>query len=127
MIRLKPGVSLDNVHPRIFHLIAVAGPIWAKYGSTDLWITGANEPGHGVGSRGYHRLVDGTCQAVDVRTWTISDPISRRQAVDDLAAEVGSLYDVLFEEQRNDPLTGAVLRGEHAHCQYDPARPGTVA
>ena len=127
MIRIKQGVSLDNVHPRIFLVIGFAAPIWDKYGSRDLWITGGNETGHSTGDRGFHRLPDGTCQAVDLRTWTITDPAHRLAAVKELAAVLGQLYDVLHEDEKRDPTTGAVLRGEHVHVQFDPDRPGTVA
>jgi hypothetical protein len=127
MVRVKNNVSLDNVHPRVFLIIGFAAPIWEKYGSTDLWITGGNEGGHSAGARGFHRLPDGTCQAVDLRTWTIANTEHRRQAAQELAGILGPLFDVLFEEEIRDPTTGKVLRGEHAHCQYDPERPGTSA
>lgn len=127
MIRLKPGadVNLDNVHPRIYLAIGFAGPIWARYGSPDLYLVGANEPGHATGPRGFHQLPDGTCQAVDFRTWTIPSVRDRRRAVDELAAQLGPLYDVLLEEEVRDPTTGKVLRGEHVHVQVDMDRPGT--
>ena len=128
MIRLKPGtgVNLDNVHPRIYLAIGFAGPIWAQYGSPDLWLTAANEAGHGTGARGFHRLPDGTCRAVDLRTWTIPAPADRRRARDELAVVLGPLYDVLFEDEVRDPTTGKVLRGEHIHLQFDEDRPGTA-
>lgn len=127
MIRLKPGVSLDNVHPRVFHLISVAARIWSRHESPDLWITGGNESGHASGARGYHRLADGACQAVDLRTWSIPGPLERRKAaVEELAWELGPDFDTIFEEELRDPVTSAILKGEHAHCQYDPGRPGTV-
>ena len=125
MIRLKRGVSLDNVHPGVFIIIGSAAPIWAKYGSPDLWVTGANETGHSTGPRGFHRLPNGTCQAVDLRTWSIPEPEDRRMAVKELAEIMGPLYDVLFEKEIKDPTTGKILRGEHCHGQYDAARPGT--
>ncbi len=126
MIRLKPNVSLDNVHSRIFLAIGLTAPIWDRYGSPDLWVTAANEPGHGTGLRGFHRLPDGVCQAADFRTWTIPSVRDRRRAVDELAAQLGPLYDVLFEEELRDPTSGKVLRGEHVHIQFDPDRPGTT-
>ena len=119
MIRLKPGVSLDNCHPRVFIIIGFAGPIWARYGSLDLTITGGNETGHSSGARGFHRLPDGTAQAVDLRTWSIPEMEHRHAACKELAAVLGPNYDVLYERPGQ--------RGEHAHCQYDPDRPGTVA
>ncbi len=126
MIRVKPTVSLDNVHPQIFFAISLAAPIWARYGSSDLTITAANEGGHSVGLRGFHRLPDGTCRAVDLRTWTLN-PEQKHRAIDDLAASLGALFDVLFEPEIKDDRTGQVIRGEHAHVQYDEDRPGTVA
>ena len=126
MIRLKEGVSLDNVHPQIFFALSIAAPIWARYGSRDLWVVAANEPGHSVGLRGFHRLPDGTCQAVDIRTWTLPTAEAKHRAIDDLATSLGALYDVLFEPQITDDRTGKVIRGEHVHCQYDPERPGTA-
>jgi hypothetical protein len=125
MIRVKNGVSVDNSHPRIFAAAALAAVVWAKYGSPDLWITGGNEGGHSTGPRGFHRLPDGTCCAWDFRTWSIPKPEDRREAVKELAKLLGPYYDVLFEEEIRDPTTGKVLRGEHAHCQVDFARPGT--
>ena len=127
MIRLKPGVVLDNVHPRIFFALAMAAPIWERYGSPELWVTAANEAGHTTGPRGFHRLPDGTCQAVDLRTWNIPAREHRLLAVQELGAILGPLYDVLFEEEIKDPTTGKVLRGEHCHAQHDPERPGTSA
>lgn len=119
MIRLKAGVSLDNCHPRVFQILAMAAPIWEKYGSKDLTITGANEDGHSTGLRGFHRLPDGTCQAVDLRTWSIPEQEARYRAVKELANLLGPFYDVLYEKPGE--------QGEHAHCQYDPERPGTLA
>ena len=105
--------------------LGFAGPIWARYGSPDLCLTAANEAGHGTGRRGFHRLPDGTCRAVDLRTWTIPAPADRRRARDELAVVLGPLYDVLFEDEVRDPTTGKVLRGEHIHLQFDEERPGT--
>jgi hypothetical protein len=118
MIRLKKGVSLDNCHPRVFLIIGFAAPIWDKYGSKDLTVTAANEEGHSKGPRGFHRLPDGTCQAVDLRTWSIPELEARHRAVKELAGILGPIYDVIYEKPG--------LTGEHAHVQYDPERPGTV-
>ena len=127
MIRLKnAAISLDNVHPRLFFAIAMAAPIWERYGAPDLWITAANEEGHSTGPRGFHRLPDGTCQAVDFRTWNIAKLTDRHAAVKALGEFLGPLFDVLFEEEIRDPTTGKILRGEHCHVQRDPERPGTV-
>jgi len=126
IVRLKPGISLDLCHHRVFLIVGFAAPLWAKYGSAELWITGANEGGHSTGARGFHRLPDGTCQAVDLRTWTIPEREHRLLAVKELGAQLGALYDVLFEEEEKDPMSGKILRGEHCHCQYDPERPGTT-
>jgi hypothetical protein len=117
MIRVKPGVTLDNSHHRMFLVAALAAPIWAKYGSPDLWITGGNEDGHSKGPRGFHRLPDGTCQAWDLRTWSIPELEHRKQACAELAGILGELYDVMYEKPGE--------RGEHAHVQWDPGRPGT--
>lgn len=117
MIRTKAGVSLDNVHHRIFVVIALAAPVWAKYGSPDLTVTAANESGHSTGPRGFHRLPDGTCQAVDLRTWSIPVLEDRHKACAELARLFGQHYDVLYEKPGE--------RGEHVHIQYDPERPGT--
>ena len=118
MIRLKAGVSLDACHPRVFLIIGFAASVWAKYGSPDLTVTAANEPGHSTGPRGFHRLPDGSCQAVDLRTWSIPELEHRRLAVKELAGILGAVYDVLYERPGE--------RGEHAHVQYDPDRPGTA-
>jgi hypothetical protein len=120
MIRLKsPAISLDNVSPRIFLAIALAAPIWERHGAPDVWITGANEEGHSTGPRGFHRLPDGTCQAVDLRTWNIPRLEDRHTAAKELADVLGPLYDVLYEKPGES--------GEHVHVQYDPERPGTSA
>lgn len=124
MIRTKPGVSLDNVHPRIFLAIGLAAPVWARYGSSDFWITGANEDGHSTGPRGFHRLPNGTCQAIDARTWTIKEPEHRRMACKELAGILGPDFDVIFEEEVRD-ASGKIIKGEHAHIQLDEERPGT--
>jgi hypothetical protein len=119
MIRLKPGVSLDRTHHRVFLMVSVAAPIWAKYDSPDLWIVGGNEPGHATNPdrrRQFHHLPDGTCQAVDLRTWTIPTVDRRREAAKELGAILGATYDVLYERPGE--------RGEHVHAQYDPDRPG---
>lgn len=126
MIRLKNSVSLDNVHHRMFLAVAMAAPVWAKYGSPDLTVTGANEAGHSTGPRGFHRLPDGTCQAADLRTWSIPEREHRLLACTELAGLLGPQYDVLFEEEIRDPQAGTILRGEHCHVQYDPDRPGTA-
>jgi hypothetical protein len=60
MIRLKDGVSVDRVHPRVCLANATAVPIWTRYGSQDLWITAANEAGHMTNpdpTRQFHRLL----------------------------------------------------------------------
>jgi hypothetical protein len=116
-VRLKPGVSLDNVHPKMFLAIGFAAPIWERFGTPELWITGANEEGHATGARGFHRLPDGTCQAVDLRTWNIPRLEDRHAACTALAQTLGAFYDVLYERPGE--------RGEHAHCQWDPERVGT--
>lgn len=118
MVRVKTGTSLDNCHPRVFQIIAMAAPIWEKYGSPDLTITGANETGHSTGSRGFHHLPDGTCQAVDLRTWSIPEQEARHRAARELANLLGPFYDVIYERPGE--------RGEHIHVQYDQDRPGTV-
>jgi hypothetical protein len=118
VIRTKAGVSLDNVHHRVFLAIALAAPIWAKYGSPDLTVTAANEDGHSTGPRGFHRLPDGTCQAADLRTWSIPELEHRKQACAELAGILGEKYDVLYERPGE--------KGEHAHVQWDPDRPGTT-
>lgn len=125
MVRLKTGVSLDYCRPEVYYIVWKAAPIWTVLGSTDLWITGANESGHSTGPRGFHRLPNGTCQALDLRTWTIPRFSDRRLARDALAAALGPAYDVLFETELRDPITGRITRGEHMHVQFDPERPGT--
>ena len=110
MIRLKTGVVLDNVHPRIFFALAMAAPIWEKYGSPELTVTAANEDGHATGPRGFHRLPNGTCQAVDLRTWSIPEQEHRHAACRELAGILGAAYDVLYERPGQ--------RGEHAHIQF---------
>lgn len=117
MVRLKTGVSLDNMHPKIYLAIGLAAEIWARHGSPDMVITGGNEDGHSVGPRGFHRLPDGTAQAVDLRTWSIPVLESRHRAAKELAAVLGDKYDVIYEKP------GAT--GEHVHLQWDPERPGT--
>jgi hypothetical protein len=120
VIRLKPGASLDNVHPRIYFAIAMAAPVWARYGSPDLVVTAGNEAGHETNpdpKRQFHRLPDGTCQAGDLRTWTIPVLEHRHAACKELAGILGPDYDVLYERPG--------LKGEHCHVQLDPERPGT--
>jgi len=117
MIRVKPGVSLDNVHPQIFLAIGLAAPIWQRYGAPELWVTAANEEGHSTGPRGFHRLPNGTCQAADLRTWNIPEPADRHKAVEELAEHLGRYFDVLYEKPGQ--------QGEHVHLQWDEERPGT--
>ena len=119
MVRVKEGVSLDSMHPKMFLAIAMAAPIWERWGAADLWITGGNEAGHGTGARGFHRLQDGTAQAVDIRTWNIPRLACRHKAAKELANILGLLYDVLYEKPGQ--------QGEHCHVQWDPERPGTNA
>ena len=114
MIRLKAGVSLDNTHPRLFATIAMAATIWQRYGAADLWITAANEEGHTTNPdpwRQFHRRPDGTCHAVDIRTWNIPTIPARYRAVQALTLALGAEWDVLYERP------GQV--GEHAHVQLD--------
>lgn len=121
MVRLKPKVSLDNVHPQMFSVIAKAADIWSRYNSRDLWITAANEEGHSIGPRGFHRLPDGTCQAIDIRTWSIPFHVHKMAAIEDLTVVLGREFDVIFEKEERD-ASGRVIKGEHVHVQYDPKR-----
>ena len=113
VIRLKnPDISLDNLHPGIWSAIAIAAEVWAKW-RTDLVITGANEPGHTTNpdpTRQFHRLPDGTCQAVDLRVWNLPAEV-RREAVAALRERLGPDYDVIYERPGE--------AGAHVHVEYD--------
>lgn len=113
MIRLKnPDISLDNTHPRIWTAVAVAAEVWAQW-RVDLVITAANEAGHETNpdpEKQFHRLPDGTCQAVDLRVWNLPAD-ARREAADELKVRLGMDYDVLYEKP-GEP-------GAHVHVEYD--------
>lgn len=114
MIRLKNGTSLDNVHPRMFLVIGFAAPIWRKYHVDDLWVTAGNEAGHTTNpdpAKQYHRLPDGTCQAVDLRTKSIAELEHRRQAVKELTDILGPDYFVQHENPGED--------NDHCHVQLN--------
>ena len=113
MVRTKTGVSLDNTHQRIFLAIAIAAKLWEAHG-VDLVITGANETGHHTNpdpTKQFHRLPDGSCKAVDLRSWNLP-PTLRSQMLTDLRKALGPGYDVLYERPGE--------QGEHYHIEWDP-------
>lgn len=107
MIRVKPGVSLDNTHEAIWTAVAVAARVWSSW-EADLWVTSANDGVHPGGARpSFHPKG----QAVDVRTHNL--PVNgRQQAIDMLRGILGPNYDVLYESVGTP--------NEHCHIQYDP-------
>jgi hypothetical protein len=121
IIRLKDGVSLDHVRAELFYAIWRASIVWSQYGADTLWVVGGREQGHVTNPdllRQFHWLPDGTCQAVDLRTWNIAELEGRKQACKSLAILLGREYDVIYEKPGE--------KGEHVHVQLDPERPGTV-
>ena len=114
MIRLKvASIDLDHTHPRVWEAVWRAGEIWAQHGSPDCVITAAREQGHETNpdpTRQFHWLPDGTCQAVDIRTWSL--PLSQRAlAVADLRQALPDGFDVIYE-RAGEP-------GEHCHLEWD--------
>lgn len=120
MIRLKPGVDLDSVHPKIYFAIIMADQVWKQLGFEEVWVTAANEPGHTTNPdpmRQFHLLPDGTCQACDLRIHQFT-PENKKEARRILASILGKEYDVILESEGK--------ANEHIHVQYDPNRPGTA-
>lgn len=120
IVRIKPGVSLDKVHHKMFFAVFCAAVVWEQMGANFIEVTGANEAGHTTNpdkERQFHRLPDGTCQAFDFGIHNLKSekkPEARRI----LASMLGSMYDVLLEF--------VDTKDEHIHVQFDPKRPGTV-
>ncbi len=120
IVRIKAGVSLDKVHPKVFFAIALAGTAWEQLGAAELWITAGNEAGHTTNPdplRQFHRLPDGSCQAIDLRVHQFTGT-NKHEARRILASMLGVNYDVILEKEG--------LPDEHIHVQWDPDRPGTV-
>jgi hypothetical protein len=108
MIRLKPGVVLDNTDRHIWEAVAYAAQIWERAGAPDLWITSCRDGVHPGGARpSFHPLG----RAVDLRTKNLP-VLSRRGSVESLRFILGPDYDVLFES--------AGKANEHCHVQWDP-------
>ncbi len=116
IVRLKDGVSLDKVHHKIYLAVGMIAPTFEGAGLTEMVLTAGNEPGHTTNpdpKRQFHRLPDGTAQAIDVRSKNV--PVALKdQVLAELKEILGPSYfvDLEFKGQPN----------EHYHIQYEGRR-----
>lgn len=103
-LKLKQGVSLENVSWRMFHAAIVVENAYKRRG-IEAVITSASDGKHSALSKHYpENNASGMVEALDFRTWHLTDPWSVRA---EIATELGSDYDV-------------VLESDHLHVEYDP-------
>jgi hypothetical protein len=98
-MKLKDGVSLQDVSWRMFYAACVAEGIYKKYGA-ECVITSANDGKHGDKTLHHKGL------ALDLRTWTLGG--REMQVATDLQKALGNEYDVVLEK-------------DHVHIEWDPA------
>jgi hypothetical protein len=96
-MKLKDGVSLQDVSWRMFHAAVVAEKVYATYGA-ELVITSANDGKHGDKTLHHKGL------ALDLRTWNLGG--REMQVASDLAKALGNDYDVVLER-------------DHIHLEWD--------
>jgi hypothetical protein len=97
-MKLKDGVSLQDVSWRMFHAACVAEEVYRKYG-VELVITSANDGKHGDKTLHHKGL------ALDLRTWTLGGREVEVTAA--LKDALGHDYDVVLEK-------------DHIHMEFDP-------
>ena len=96
-MKLKPGVSLQDVSWRMFHAAVIAEAVYKKYG-VELVITSANDGKHGDKTLHHKGL------ALDLRTWTLNG--RALQVADEIRNALPDAYDVVVEP-------------DHIHLEYD--------
>ena len=97
-MKLKPGVSLQDVSWRMFHAAVIAEAVYKKYGA-ELVITSANDGKHGDKTLHHKGL------ALDLRTWTLNG--RHLQVAEEMRRALGDEYDVVVES-------------DHIHLEHDP-------
>lgn len=97
-MKLKDGVSLQDVHWRLFQAAIVAEAIFAKYGS-ELVITSGNDGKHSPNSLHYKGM------ALDFRTWHVAG--REWEVANAIQKALGDDFDVVAES-------------DHIHCELDP-------
>lgn len=103
MIRCKPGVDFDRVHPVMFAALIAAESIYSSHGVSECWITSANDSEHMEGSLHYAGL------AIDLRSKNI--PRETREAVFSALARRLRHLDIIWEYPDRER--------EHFHLEYD--------
>ena len=96
-MKIKPGVSLQDVSWRMFHAAVIAEAVYEKYGA-ELVITSANDGKHGDKTLHHKGL------ALDLRTWTLNG--RALQVAGEIRKALPEAYDVGVES-------------DHIHMEYD--------
>ena len=104
-MKLKNGVSLYGLHPKMQVANGIAAVIYQEAGQ-ELVVTAGLDGKHGDNSLHYKG------RACDYRTWYFSDE-QKKEVVQELARRLGDDYDV-------------VLEATHIHCEYDPTNPKVI-
>lgn len=99
-LKIKKGVQMDGLTPLGVQIIEAAMKTWDWFEEPELVITSAVRAPAAVFS--YHQ--EG--RAVDLRRWTVTDPITLCEA---LQIVLGPTFQVLLES-------------DHIHVEHDPNR-----
>ncbi len=100
-MKIKRGVRIDGLHPKMRKVRIEANRIWAKYGKELVITSGREMARHSAGSLHYD------LRALDLRTRYFKSEEEKIKVRNELAEALGEEYDV-------------VLEVSHIHAEYDP-------
>lgn len=115
MLRLKPGVKLADLSPRMDLASKIVDGAYSATGIKECWITSSNDSTHSDDSRHYPRNTEtGMSEALDFRLHNV--PAEMRQVLVNnvkmlLGGDAGE-FDVVWEAKGTD--------NEHLHVEWDP-------
>lgn len=106
-MRLKQGASLENVSWRMFWAALIVEQVLDSFNAETI-ITAGGDGAHSRMSKHYaHNNKSGMVEALDFRSWHISDPEAAIQKISKL---LGPNYDAIYETTPTP----------HFHVEYDP-------
>ena len=101
MPKFKSGVVFWEMHPRILWAVTMIDDIHKSLTNQVATITCGRDGEHSENSLHYKG------QAVDIRTWYVSDPVIKQTFTERIKSTLGNDFDVVVES-------------DHIHCEYDP-------
>jgi hypothetical protein len=104
---VKDSANIQHLVQPMKDTLYVVSQVWAANGAPTPVVTSGNDGQHAPSSLHYQNA------AIDLRANNVSGDVAQKLA-NDLAAKLGDSYDVLYEQDADNPANN------HIHVEYDP-------